>query len=35
VLELLLTELDIALALAGAPCAAELDQSFVQPARWP
>jgi 4-hydroxymandelate oxidase len=35
VLELLLAELDIALALAGAPCAAELDQSFVQPARWP
>jgi 4-hydroxymandelate oxidase len=35
VLELLLAELDIALALAGAPRAAELDQTFVGPAPWP
>jgi 4-hydroxymandelate oxidase len=35
VLELLLAELDIALALAGASRAAGLDQTFVQPARWP
>jgi 4-hydroxymandelate oxidase len=35
VLELLLAEFDIALALAGAPRAAELDASFVTPARWP
>jgi 4-hydroxymandelate oxidase len=34
VLETLLAELDIALALAGAPRAAELDPSFIAPARW-
>jgi 4-hydroxymandelate oxidase len=34
VLQLLLTELDNALALAGAPRAAELDPSFVMPAPW-
>jgi 4-hydroxymandelate oxidase len=34
VLELLLAELDIALALAGAPRAAELDRSWLQPAPW-
>jgi 4-hydroxymandelate oxidase len=34
VLELLLAELDIALALAGAPRAAELDRSWVEPAPW-
>jgi 4-hydroxymandelate oxidase len=34
VLELLLAELDIALALAGAPRAAELDRSWIQPAPW-
>ena len=32
VLEILLSELDIALALAGAPNAAELDESFLAPA---
>jgi 4-hydroxymandelate oxidase len=34
VLELLLDELDTALALVGAPRAAELDRRFVQPAPW-
>jgi 4-hydroxymandelate oxidase len=34
VLELLLAELDTALALTGAPRAAELDRSWVQPAPW-
>jgi isopentenyl diphosphate isomerase/L-lactate dehydrogenase-like FMN-dependent dehydrogenase len=34
VLELLLAELDTALALAGAPRAAELDRSFLQRAPW-
>jgi 4-hydroxymandelate oxidase len=34
VLELLLAELDIALALAGAPRAAELDRSWIGPAPW-
>jgi 4-hydroxymandelate oxidase len=34
VLELLLAEIDIALALAGAPRAAELDRSWVQRAPW-
>jgi 4-hydroxymandelate oxidase len=34
VLEILLAELDGALALTGAPRAAELDRSFVTPARW-
>jgi isopentenyl diphosphate isomerase/L-lactate dehydrogenase-like FMN-dependent dehydrogenase len=34
VLQTLLTELDNALALAGAPRAAELDSGFVTPARW-
>jgi isopentenyl diphosphate isomerase/L-lactate dehydrogenase-like FMN-dependent dehydrogenase len=34
ILETLLTEFDIALALAGAPIAAELDRSFVMPAPW-
>jgi 4-hydroxymandelate oxidase len=34
VLELLLAELDAALALAGAPHAAELDRSFVTAAPW-
>ncbi len=34
VLEILLSELDAALALAGAPRAAELDRSFVGPAPW-
>jgi 4-hydroxymandelate oxidase len=34
VLELLLADIDTALALAGAPRAAELDRSWVQPAPW-
>ena len=34
VLELLLAELDTALALAGAPRAAELDRSWIQPGPW-
>ena len=34
VLKLLLAELDTALALAGAPRAADLDRSWVQPAPW-
>ena len=34
VIEILLAELDLALALAGAPSAAELDRSFVTPAPW-
>jgi 4-hydroxymandelate oxidase len=34
VLELLLAEFDTALALAGAPRAAELDRSFVSPGPW-
>ena len=34
VLELLLAELDTALALAGAPRAAELDRSWIQRAPW-
>ena len=34
VLEILLSELDAALALAGAPRATELDRSFVGPAPW-
>ncbi len=34
VLELLLAELDVALALAGVPVAAELDADAVQPAPW-
>jgi 4-hydroxymandelate oxidase len=34
VLEILLEELDLALALAGAPNAIELDRSFVTPAPW-
>ncbi len=34
VLEILLAEFDAALALAGAPIAAELDRRFVTPARW-
>ena len=34
VLEILLEELDLALALAGAPVAAELNRSFVAPAPW-
>ncbi len=34
VLEILLAELDVALALAGAPRAAELDRSFVTRAPW-
>ena len=34
VLEILLSELDVALALAGAPRASELDRSFVTPAPW-
>jgi 4-hydroxymandelate oxidase len=34
VLQILLGELDLALALAGAPRAAELDRSFVAPAPW-
>jgi 4-hydroxymandelate oxidase len=34
VLEILLGELDVALALAGAPRASELDRSFVTPAPW-
>ncbi len=34
VIEILLAELDFALALAGAPRAAELDRSFVTPAPW-
>ena len=32
--EILLSELDAALALAGAPRASELDRSFVGPAPW-
>jgi 4-hydroxymandelate oxidase len=34
VLEILLTELDAALALAGAPRASELDRTFIGPAPW-
>jgi len=34
VLEILLGELDLALALCGAPTAAELDRSFVCAAPW-
>jgi 4-hydroxymandelate oxidase len=34
VLEILLTELDVALALTGAPDPAQLDRSFVSPAAW-
>jgi isopentenyl diphosphate isomerase/L-lactate dehydrogenase-like FMN-dependent dehydrogenase len=34
VIEILLAELDIALALAGAPRTAELDGSFLAPAPW-
>lgn len=34
VLEILLAEFDVALALAGAPAASELDRSFVTPAPW-
>ena len=34
VLELLLAEFEIALTLAGAPRAAELDRSWVQRAPW-
>jgi 4-hydroxymandelate oxidase len=34
VLELLLADLDTALALAGAPRAAKLDRSWIQPAPW-
>ncbi len=34
VLQILLAELDTALALAGAPRASELDRSFVTPAPW-
>ncbi|HEY3729509.1 MAG TPA: alpha-hydroxy acid oxidase [Solirubrobacteraceae bacterium] len=34
VLEILLSEFDTALALAGAPRASELDRSFVTPAPW-
>jgi 4-hydroxymandelate oxidase len=34
VLELLLADIDVALALAGAPRAAELDRSWIQPAPW-
>ncbi len=34
VIEILLAELDLALALAGAPRASELDRSFVTPAPW-
>jgi 4-hydroxymandelate oxidase len=34
VLDILLSEFDVALALAGAPRAAELDRSFVGPAPW-
>jgi 4-hydroxymandelate oxidase len=34
VLKLLLADIDIALALAGAPCATELDRDWVQPAPW-
>jgi 4-hydroxymandelate oxidase len=34
VLELLLAEIDTALALAGAPRAAELDRSWIQRAPW-
>jgi len=34
VIEILLGELDIALALAGAPSAEQLDRSFVAPAPW-
>jgi 4-hydroxymandelate oxidase len=34
VLDILLSEFDVALALAGSPRAAELDRSFVGPAPW-
>ena len=34
VLEILLSELDLALALAGAPEAAMLDRSFICPGPW-
>ncbi len=34
VIELMLAEFDLALALAGAPRASELDPSFLAPARW-
>jgi 4-hydroxymandelate oxidase len=34
VLDILLSEFDVALALAGAPRAAELDRTFVGPAPW-
>jgi len=34
VLEILLDELDRALALAGSPCAADLNRSFVTAAPW-
>ena len=34
VLELLLADLNTALALAGAPCASELDRSWIQRAPW-
>jgi len=34
VLELLRDELDVALALAGVPCAAELDGTSIAPAPW-
>jgi isopentenyl diphosphate isomerase/L-lactate dehydrogenase-like FMN-dependent dehydrogenase len=34
VLEILLAEFDVALALAGAPRASELERSFVSPAPW-
>jgi 4-hydroxymandelate oxidase len=34
VIDILLAEFDSALALAGAPRAADLDRSFVTPAPW-
>ena len=34
VLEILLNEFDVALGLAGAPLAAELDDTFITPAPW-
>jgi isopentenyl diphosphate isomerase/L-lactate dehydrogenase-like FMN-dependent dehydrogenase len=34
VLETLLAELEVALALAGVPCVADVDRSLVQPAPW-
>jgi 4-hydroxymandelate oxidase len=34
VLKIVLEEFDIALALAGAPCASELSPEFIAPARW-